>query len=104
MSATQNPKSQESRISSKAFDLLDCFVSGLDEVIYKSAENLARLRSPNDNFVQIEAEDIATAAEQVIAAIRERVRTGEIPKELGTEIDGMERCLNQKFRDARTGT
>lgn len=31
-----------SEMSGKAYDLLDCFVSGLDKVVYEIAESLAR--------------------------------------------------------------
>ena len=103
MSATENLSATESRISAKAFDLLDCFVSGLDDVIYKTAENLARMRSPQGAPTQIEVQDIESAARQVIAAIRQRISTGEIPNELAPVIDRMEKCLKLKKNGATTG-
>jgi hypothetical protein len=83
----------QSRISGEGLELLDCFVSGLDDMIYELAEEIAKKRDPSSSeVVQIEAEDVRNAAELVYGHLRSLVKTGKLPETIESVIGSMERC------------
>jgi hypothetical protein len=90
-----------SKISAEAFDLLDCFVGGLDNVVYEVAEHTARHRlgkmDPNDP-IEITADDITNAGETVIRLLREQVSQKVLPDELGPILDQVECCFTSRRR------
>lgn len=89
----------DSVISSEAMSLLDCFVSGLDEVVYEIAEELAKERMGNaaeDAVIQIEPEDVKKAAHVVMEAIREQLNREDLPKTAKQAVEGMYDCLKRK--------
>lgn len=95
--ATVDDRTSESAISSKAYSLLDCFVDGLDEVVYEMAEEIAKNRVGRTGEltvpVRIEADDVKQAGGQIIEYLRQLVATGKAPRELATVLDGMAECL-----------
>jgi hypothetical protein len=88
-----------SRISSKASDLLDCFVAGLDGFVYQIAEHMARHRvgkmDPAEP-VDVDTEDVIAAGKTVIGLLREQLRRGELSADVGPEIDQIERCFSSR--------
>lgn len=84
---------EKSRISSEGLELLNSFTSGLDDLIYEIAEENAKRREPlPGEVVCIEACDVREATEIVFRHLRGLVKTGELPREIESIIDGMERC------------
>jgi hypothetical protein len=81
-----------SLLSSEAFDVLDCFVAGLDDVVYKIAERVARKRSGagDDEPVTIVVDDIREAAKRLFVALRSQP---DFPNDL---VDRMERLFIEK--------
>jgi hypothetical protein len=90
-----------SKISAEAFDLLDCFVAGLDDVVYDVAEHTARHRlgksDPNDP-IEITGDDVAIAGETVIRLLREQVSQKVLSDSLGPILDQVERCFTSRRR------
>jgi hypothetical protein len=75
MLATTSPPDSEtftSTLTSEAYDLIRSFYEGLDRVVYRVAEAIARnrtgIRSPN--VVSIDEQDVRLAGERVLAALR----------------------------------
>jgi uncharacterized protein YqfA (UPF0365 family) len=85
----------ETRISKEASALLDCCLTGLDQVVYDVAEQIARQRS-SIVPLRIEAADVQTAASLVMDAIRTQVHKKMLPEAAGEAMGGMESCLNAK--------
>lgn len=56
-------------ISGDALDILDCFVSGLDDVILEVAETVARGEGAQGQPVQVEVQHVEKAADIVIDAL-----------------------------------
>jgi hypothetical protein len=85
-----------SRISSRAFDLLGCFVNGLDDVVYHVAEHIARLRvgkmDPAES-VEVETEDVVKAGKTVIDLLRDQISHGQLGPDLTPTLDQVERCF-----------
>lgn len=96
--ATANEKIEtRSSISGDAFELLDCFVSGLDDIVYEFAEEIARRRSEcPTGAVEIEAADVREAAHLVFDSIKKAAGDRDLPPGLVAEIEGMVRCLEAK--------
>lgn len=95
MSTIERPTTSE--MSGKAYDLLDCFVSGLDRVVYEIAESLARAAGQVNpaGVVEIRQEDVRAAAEMVFAAIREKK---DIPRDALDDIEEMHQCMQAKCK------
>jgi hypothetical protein len=93
----------ETNISSEAYDLLDCFVGGLDKVVYEMAAEIARARSPKGTVagpVQIEEEDVHQAGEHLLNALRELVTKGAVQPELAAIISNVEQCFTWRRQKA----
>ena len=86
-----------SKLSAEAFDLLDCFVSGLDDVVYDVAEHTARHRlgkmNPEDP-IEITSADITVAGETVIRLLREQIFKNQLSESLAPILDQVERCFS----------
>lgn len=102
MSSSANDTQDKSIMSSEAFGLLDCFVSGLDDLIYEIAEEFARQQGKlnEDGLVVIETDDIQRAAEAVFQAVKRQIAESTIPAEVGPAVDKMYSCLLEKCREA----
>jgi hypothetical protein len=102
--ATANQRS-ESRISSSALSVLDCFVSEFDDVILSVAEVMARQRLKKSGQasepVRVEAEDVRDAVACLLEAVRSR--EGQ-DTEVVQAFEGMYECLRTKCDDPRTAT
>jgi hypothetical protein len=92
-----------STISDHALRMLGCFVSGLDTVVYKMAEDIARQRNvggQQEAIVAIEAEDVRQAAEVLTAGIRELANDGHLPPEASALIDAMVQCCQRQATES----
>ena len=88
-----------SRISSEAFDLLDCFVAGFDTLVYQVAERIARHRVGKMNpaeSVDVDTEDVVEAGRTVIHLLREQIGRGELSADLSAAVDQMEQCFQSR--------
>ena len=86
------------RISSKALELLQCFMSGLDDVVIRIALQRAREKADSSVDIRIDADDIVQAANAVL----DRIRSQEnLPPELRSDINEMDGCLRQKCQELR---
>ena len=64
MEPKASPQTQpEWRLSAKAVDLLQCFMSGLDDIVLRIARGIAeeRQKATNAKELRVEAEDVAAA-------------------------------------------
>jgi len=95
--ATANQAS-EITISGKAMDLLECFVSGLDEKILELAEIYAKRRHRGAGPVEIEAKDVEQAAEMFFGVITEKLGSDPEKAEALNIMKGMLQCLKDKCR------
>ncbi len=96
-------ESKNSSMTSRAYDLLDCFVAGLDDVIYEIAEAIAKSKGHViEGVVEINDEDVKEAAESVFKAIREQAGKS-IPAVEASQIDEMHECVLEKCRIQTTG-
>ena len=97
MATANNPTDNlaNSEMTGKAYELLDCFVSGLDQVVYEIAESLAKDAGQlNDaGVVEIQHKDVKAAAELVFKAIKENA---DIPKDALDDINEMHQCVQEK--------
>ena len=84
------------RISSKALSLLQCFMSGLDDVIMRFAYETASKRAANEREVRIEPTDIISAAEIVWKQIEAQEN---LPPELLAELKAMDGCMKAKCQE-----
>ncbi len=93
---------ESSSISSDGVRLLDCFVDGLDDVVYEMAEELAKKRAAGQTapgeVARIEAEDIRSAGRIVLDHLRQLVREGKLPADLERALDDAERCFSTEGR------
>jgi hypothetical protein len=92
---------QATRISNRALNLLDCFTSGVDDIIFRVAEEIARRRQP-EGRLSIDIEDIEKAGDIVLGRLKESVDAGGLPKHLGQAIEDMHHCLRERCLAART--
>jgi histone H3/H4 len=90
----------QSRISSDALDLLNCYISGLDKVVYEMAEALAKQRMgetlATGKPIRIDANDVKQAADLLMNAIRHMAQSDGAHQELVPAIEGMHQCLQAK--------
>lgn len=103
MSATTQPQNEANwRISSEAFDLLRCFMSGIDDLIVHIALVNARKNGKADESgrVRLDAVDIENAANFVLDKIIEQPST--LP-ELKDELEAMRGCLKIKCDSMKAG-
>ncbi|MEK6236199.1 MAG: hypothetical protein N2C14_15950 [Planctomycetales bacterium] len=86
-------------MSREAMDLLDCFMTGLDSVVFEIATTIAREKGQvnNDGTVEIMKGDVKEAAESVFAAIREQAGK-TIPLLAVEDIESMRECVLEKCR------
>lgn len=82
------------KISGKAFDLLECFMSGIDDVIVRIAFQYAKERQDTNTLgeIRIEAKDIQKAAFVVL----EQLRLQDLPENVKSDLNGMGACLREK--------
>ena len=87
------------KISSKAVDLLRCFMTGLDDVIIRLALEIAQQKQGTGDRteVRIDADDIEQAANSVL----DQIRAQNLPAHVKSDIDGMDECLKEKCRAIR---
>jgi hypothetical protein len=94
----------ETNISSEAYDLLDCFVNGLDKLVYEIAAEIARARitgGSNAGPVKIAAEDVVEAGKRVIDAVKEQIKRAGGPSDLAAAISDAERCFAWRQQKAQ---
>ena len=94
----------ETNISSDAYDLLDCFVCGLDKVVYEMAAEIARARASKGDDpgpVEIEAGDVVQAGHRLIDAVKELIAKGKTQPELAAVISDVEKCFTWRQQKAR---
>lgn len=102
MAAVQDQLTPQVRstASTEALELLNCFSDGIEDLVYQTAEVVARKRAcgslPSGKPVEIELQDVRQAGELVIAAIKKIVAAGSLPPDVGESVDEMHRCLNCK--------
>ena len=101
MSAAPND-SGTSVISSEAYDLLDCFVFGIDDLVYEIAAMIAARKNQKtqDGTIEIELNDVKEAAELVFESIRSHV-ADKISLEAADRIEEMHSCILKKCRVKR---
>jgi hypothetical protein len=101
--ATAN-HSKNSEMTSEAYDLLDCFVQGLDDVIYEIAETIARekVQTSSTGTVEIRRDDVKEAALALFRAIREEAGKS-LPAHVARHLEEMHDCVIAKCRDDDTG-
>lgn len=97
--ATANHIDENVTVSSEAVELLSCFVAELDSVILNLAKECARERLPaqhDDAPLEVEADDVKTAADAVLLFFKQRIAEGKLPNHMKEAIDGFERCFSEK--------
>lgn len=95
MNVVHKDTSANWRLSSDAFDVLQCFMAGLDDVIVQIAVTNARKRGKVDSKgeVSLDTTDIKEAAEFVLSQIR---NMPSIPQEVKDELEAMTECVRSK--------
>ena len=92
--ATVNDKNETtSVISDEAYTLIGCFYDGVDEIVYKLAEEVARKRNPAVSPVQIEVDDVSAAGEVVMETLKRLFESGDISNDAREAIEGMGDCF-----------
>jgi len=89
-------KDGEWRMSNKAMKLLQCFMSGLDDIIIRLALDIARKRVSPGETARVEYGDIKRAADHVLSQIRAQ---SDLPPALQSEINEMDSCLKAKCQE-----
>lgn len=89
----------KSVISSEAFDVLDCFASGLDDVVYHVAEQIARQHSAcqQGGTVVIEKSHVREAVTLIFDLLKQ---SNIVPPEAKHDLQEMETCFRQKCSDS----
>ena len=91
-------------ISSEAYDLLDCFVGGLDKLAYGIAAGIARRRGSQvggDAPVQIEEQDVVEAGKLVIDFFKELIKKREVAPDLAGIVSDAEKCFTWRQQKTR---
>ena len=91
-------------LSSEAYDLLDCFVMGLDSVVYEIAEDLAKHRRQDEKGgladsslpIQIEAQDVRKAADFVVEQLKQLIKDNKLPRHVADAVADMENCFRSQ--------
>lgn len=89
-------QTNDTLISSKAFDLLSCFATGLDDVIRSVAETIARKRQGESRPILIETQDVEMAADLFLEAVRMQLGADPSKAEALQDIQEMWQCLKNK--------
>jgi hypothetical protein len=73
-----------STLTSEAYDIISCFYDGVEDVVYRLAETVARARTgvAPGRPVKIEAEDVRIAGYRVVCALLKFVDREDIPEEM----------------------
>lgn len=97
MATVENDKRQSS-MSEEAYELFSCFHSGVDDVVYEIAADVARERLgvAAGEPVDIEKEDVRQAACKLLDAVKHLVASGKATAELEALVGGMGSCFNNK--------
>ena len=95
MSTATMPETQSS-MSGDALDVMECFVAGLDDVVYEIAERMSRKRNPTANAVQIEVEDITQAARLMFQGVHDAITRGQLPSDFEPVLQEMQECFQAK--------
>jgi hypothetical protein len=85
-----------STLTSEAYDIISCFYDGVEDVVYRLAETVARARTgvAPGRPVKIEAEDVRIAGYRVVDSPEEMLEAiKDIPEEALQEIGD---CLGSK--------
>ncbi len=92
-------KELSSEMTGEAYDLLDCFASGIDDLVYKIAEGIAASNGQRsaEGTISITAADVKQAADSVFNAIKAQAGKG-IPESVASEIQSMHECVLAKCR------
>ena len=85
-------------LSDDAYELIECFYDGVDDLVYQLAEEMARKRNPSASPVQIEVEDVRAAGEAVVESLKRLFESGEIPDHVKEAIHGMGDCFDDRSR------
>ncbi len=94
-------RDRSSSMTGEAYNLLDCFVSGIDDLVYEIAESMAAARgSVNDGVVEIDQHDVKRAADAVFNAIREQAGK-TIPKDVAEQVESMHECVLSKCQTTK---
>lgn len=90
----------ETRISSVALDVLRCYASSFDKLVYTMAEDLARDRQKKHvdagRPVRIELEDVRKAAELLTDAVEQRFGKDKDYSHVVEDVKGMHECLKNR--------
>ncbi len=92
MSTITMPETQSS-MSRDALDVMNCFASELDEVIYEIAERIAQKRNPSVKTVQIEVEDVREAARLMSEGVHDAVLRGQFSSDVELILQGMQKSF-----------
>ena len=96
MEPKASPQTQpEWRLSAKAVDLLQCFMSGLDDIVLRIARGIAeeRQKATNAKELRVEAEDVAAASRHVFAQI---LSQSDLSDSVRSDLVAMQECLTAK--------
>lgn len=95
-------RSRNSSMTGEAYDLLDCFVSGIDDLVYEIAESMAAGRGSvsDDGVVEISQSDVKRAADAVFTAIREQAGKS-IPEDVAKQVESMHKCVLSKCQTTK---
>jgi len=88
----------EATISSQALSLLACFSDGIDEVVLKIAEGLARSEARGTEQPEISAANIVSAGDVLSRALR---NSPDVPDDVKPAIDAMLECVTRKAKNRR---
>lgn len=98
--ATADKQDTKSQITGEAYELINCFYEGIDEVVYKIAKELARERCSAevsaDELIQIDIEDVRSAGQKVINMLRKAIAEGDLPQGMEAEVNAMDSCFSTK--------
>lgn len=94
------PPQVETRISSVAMDLLGCYVSEFDKIIYELAKGNSHRRMADEaahgKAVVVDVEDVKKAAEVFTSAIKEHFGIDPKHADLVEAVEGMHECLKKR--------
>ena len=74
-------------LSSEAYDSLQCYRSGLDDLVCDLAIQIARRRAPETAPVMVEIEDVREAGGRILQAIRGVIEVGQPPDKIKPDLD-----------------
>jgi len=86
-----------------ALDVLRCYASSFDKIVYAKAEELARERQHESVVlgrpVRIEVEDVKKAAESFTSAIKQQFGNDPRYSQLVQDVEGMHECLKSRCEE-----